>query len=118
MKILIADDEDSWIKVSKRFFSEGGHEVVSADTYAKALELARLHLPDVMLIDGSLPDGDALAFCAAVRSDRRLERSAILVVSGDEVDAESCGAEAAVLKGGPLSDVEAAISAALAKIRG
>jgi CheY-like chemotaxis protein len=113
MIILVADDDDVWVKVVTRFFTGLKYRVVSAYTWSGALALADLHTPDVILIDGSLPDGSASGFCATIRSNPKFTRTALIVVSGDDRAGDCCKADKFVLKGGSLSEVETAINEAL-----
>lgn len=113
MKILIADDDAAWLHMLTRYFGAAGHEVFSASTWKAARALAESALPDLILLDSSLPDGEAGAFCAALRADRRFGGTALLLLSGDETPAGH-GADGSLLKCEPLSALNAAIAAALA----
>ncbi|HAT73203.1 MAG TPA: hypothetical protein DCS63_10345 [Elusimicrobia bacterium] len=113
MTILVVDDDDVWVKVVTRYFTHLKHEVFSSYTWAGALALAELHTPKVIMIDGSLPDGTSAGFCAAIRAKAKFDKTALILVSGDDRHSEACKADKFVLKGGSLSDVEAAIGEAL-----
>jgi DNA-binding response OmpR family regulator len=113
MILLIADDDPVFVKVIFRFFSRLKYEVVSASTYAGALALAEERSPEVILLDGSLPDGNDAGFCVAIRSRRKFDRTALIIVSGDDAAREGCKADRFVLKGGPLSEIETAINETL-----
>ena len=113
MRILIADDDALWVKIACHYFSLRKHEVCSAGTFAGALALAAERLPDCILADGELADGDINAFCAAVRSAAGLEKTVLVCVSGSELSPGACGADACVVKGGGLAALEEAAAAAL-----
>ena len=113
MTILVVDDDDVWVKVVTRYFTQLEYKVFSSYTWAGALALADQHSPKVILIDGSLPDGTSSGFCAAIRADARFDKTALILVSGDNRVAEGCKADKFVLKGGSITEVEAAISEVL-----
>jgi DNA-binding response OmpR family regulator len=112
MKILVADDDALWVKIACHYFSLKKHEVRSAGTFAGALALAAEQRPDCILADGELADGGVGAFCAAIRA-AGLEKTALVCVSGAEQCPAESGADACVVKGGALSELEAVMDAAL-----
>jgi DNA-binding response OmpR family regulator len=110
MKILVVDDDDVWVKVVTRYFTHLKYEVFSSYAWAGALALAEQHVPEVILVDGSLPDGTPSDFCAAIRANAKFKKTALILVSGDDREEQGCKADRFVLKGGSLSEVEAAIN--------
>lgn len=111
MKILIADDDGVWVRVLARFLQGAGHEALAASTWGGARLLADRDLPDAILMDSALPDGDAKDFCAQLRTDRRFDRTALVLLSG--VGGAACeGADSCLLKGEPMASLAAGISAA------
>jgi CheY-like chemotaxis protein len=118
MLTLIADDDIVWVKILSRFLKGLNYEVISAGTCAEALALAEKRVPGVILVDGTLMDGDAARLCAAIRARPGLDRTALVLISGEEHSPEACGADGFVLKGGQLAEIAAAIKEAAAKRRG
>ncbi|MBI5743971.1 MAG: response regulator [Elusimicrobia bacterium] len=104
MKILIADDDAALKKVLCRFFSELNHEALCAATWKEAAGLLEQALPDCVLLDGDLPDGNSADFCARVRGDARFNKMALVVYSGADQEG-ACAADARVLKGTPLAEL-------------
>jgi DNA-binding response OmpR family regulator len=85
--ILILEDEQllRWSLVRRL---EGlGHTVLQAETIGEASEHLRNALPDLVLLDLSLPDGHGLDFLE--RNRGRLQGSTVLVMTavGDSADA-------------------------------
>ena len=68
--MLVVDDDDDVREVTA-FALEliGGYEVLAADGGAAALELARLHRPDLVLLDVMMPGMDGPATFRALRAD-------------------------------------------------
>lgn len=110
MKILIADDDTAWVHLLSSFFGRAGHEVFSAGTFRAALALAGREIPEVMVLDSALPDGEAEWLCRALRADRRFDRTALLLVSGAVPENGCCGADRCLLKGDPLAYLETAVA--------
>ncbi|HBB67604.1 MAG TPA: hypothetical protein DCZ93_09980 [Elusimicrobia bacterium] len=102
-KLLIVDDDPIWLKTAVRFFSFKGYRVYSADSCAAGLKLFVSNVPDCVLLDYNLIDGDAEVFCRKVRSGEKLLRTPVVVVSGEEMREMQaytvCQADAFVLKG-------------------
>lgn len=60
MLLLLADDDDASRRMLASGLAKRGHEVIEARNGAEAVELARLHQPDLMLMDISMPELDGL----------------------------------------------------------
>lgn len=116
MKILIADDDAPWVRMLSRYFSGGGHEVYSCGTWQAAGALALRAMPDAILLDSCLPDGEAVDFCAFLRADARFDGTALVMVSGAGPEAAR-GADGMLTKCEPLAKLDAAIAAALSARR-
>jgi len=68
LRILIVEDDpivrtllETWLKV------DVGHSLISAGNGEQALELARQHLPQLIITDWRMPVMDGIAFCKALR---------------------------------------------------
>lgn len=117
MRILIADDDKVWARVLSLQMSSAGHEALAAGTWGEAGRMAEQALPDAILLDHSLPDGEAEDFCARLRSDARFDGTALLLFSGTGGD--GCEwADRCLLKGEPMETLPAEITAAVEARRG
>jgi CheY-like chemotaxis protein len=69
-RVLVVDDDDDVREVTT-FSLEliGGYEVIDANGGARAIELARSHLPDLVLLDVMMPGMDGPATFRALRAD-------------------------------------------------
>src|SRR6266567_3304832 len=66
--ILIVDDEPPIQRILRRNLTMSGYDVLIADNGVQALELVRLHEPDLILLDLWLPgEMDGMSVCAQVR---------------------------------------------------
>jgi len=75
-----------------------GHTVLEAKDGATALELARSHRPDALVLDVMLPDRSGLGVLAEIRADAALARVKVIILTAraqraDEVAALAAGAD-------------------------
>ncbi|HWQ07751.1 MAG TPA: response regulator transcription factor [Holophaga sp.] len=119
VRILIADDHDI-IRAGLRSILEGmpDHVVVAeADSGRAALEMARLHRPDLVVMDVSMPGMDGIEATAALR--RELPSTRVLALSMHEdreflVRMIKAGASGYLLKIGAAKEIGTAIRDVLA----
>ena len=76
--LLNVDDHEPMLFARSAIFRAEGYNVIEAQSGRAALELARRHLPDVMLLDVHLPDINGLDICREIKADP--ETSSIKVV--------------------------------------
>ena len=85
-KILVADDTRLFRELGSVFLARLG-TILTASTGTEALEIARREQPDAVIADFDMPDmcGDNL--CRAIKADRDLHRTpVILVTSGQSAE--------------------------------
>ncbi len=111
-KILVADDTALFRELGSVFLARLG-TVITASSGSEALEIARREQPEVMIVDFEMPDmcGDNL--CRAVKADRDLHRTpVILVTSGrcaeDHARAVRAQADDVLMK--PLNRIQLGLS--------
>jgi CheY-like chemotaxis protein len=63
---------------------ETGHRVTTADSVAAATAAAMADVPDLLLLDLSLPDGDGLAIVEHLRVASRLPRTVVALTGHDD----------------------------------
>jgi len=80
--VLVVDDDDENRMAMARVLSLAGFEVVPAASGAEALELARAHEPDVVVLDVFLPDSGGLGVAREVRRERSGPPVPVLFVTG------------------------------------
>ena len=79
-KILVADDTELFRELGSIFLARLG-TVLTASTGSEAIEIARRERPEAMIVDFEMPDmcGDNL--CRAVKADRDLHRTPVILVT-------------------------------------
>lgn len=76
--LLNVDDHEAMLFARSAIFRAEGFHVLEAQTGHTALDLARRHRPDVMLLDVHLPDINGVEICRRIKADP--ETSGIKVV--------------------------------------
>lgn len=115
-RILVVDDETSIQRILRRNLSVNGYEVLVAENGKQAIEIARLHQPDLMLLDLSLPgEIDGLGVCARVRQWTQLP---IIILSArteekQKVQALDLGADDYLTKPFSNDELQARVRACL-----
>jgi DNA-binding response OmpR family regulator len=85
MNVLVVEDQDAIRRMIEALMTARGHSVASASTGPKALEMALVSRPDIVLLDINLPGGlDGIEVCQRLRSAP--ETSAALVVMISAMD--------------------------------
>jgi DNA-binding response OmpR family regulator len=110
-KILIAEDERDIRDLIEFTLSYNGYEVVSASNGEEALELIRLEMPDLILLDVRMPRKDGYQVCKELKAASGTNSIPVVFLSakGQEAEVEAgmqLGAEAYILK--PFSPNELA----------
>jgi two-component system chemotaxis response regulator CheY len=65
---LVVDDSGSIRKVAQRILQAEKFRTSEATTRAEAVEQCRREMPDCIIVDWQMPDGDAMAFMGQLRS--------------------------------------------------
>jgi DNA-binding NarL/FixJ family response regulator len=113
VRVLLVEDHPVVIEGLRISLERAGLDVVGAAmTTAAGLELARLHHPQVAILDFNLPDGTGAQLAAQLREAS--PETAVIFVTGDDSDqallaALEAGARGYVLKSQPPSEVADAV---------
>ena len=84
-KILVVDDEPTLVATLKYNLERDGYQVVTAEDGESALDLARSHRPDLVLLDLMLPGLDGFQVCRILRREMQAP-ILMLTAKGDEID--------------------------------
>ena len=81
-KILIADDQEMIRKLVKMTLMAEGFELIGAKNGAEALDLARKHSPDLMILDVMMPgEYNGIDVCRQLRTEPAFKEMVILMLS-------------------------------------
>jgi CheY-like chemotaxis protein len=92
--ILIVDDSQDSANILSRLFDAHGYKTHVAYDWEAALEAAKVHLPDVILLDLAMPELDGVHLARLFREDEQLRDKVLVAVTGyaDEMRRTQCEA--------------------------
>jgi len=102
-KILIVDDEPDFLKILQVKLESQGYEVILANNGLEAIEKARSHLPDLVLLDIIMPKLDGETTLMKIKQDLELKDIPVIMLSGlgfdhNRLTSLGCGAEDYMIK--------------------
>ena len=89
MKILVADDDELFLKMVEDILTGAGHDVVSTSDGLETLEKAHSENPDVIVLDIVLPGLLGTEVCEKIREHSLTAKIPILLVSSRFAEIES-----------------------------
>ena len=97
-KLLIVDDEDGVRALVRMTLDNGVYQIIEASEGLEALDLAKEHLPDLVLLDVMLPDVSGMDVCRKIKDDPDLASTTVVMLTAraqtsDVGDAEEAGAD-------------------------
>src|ERR1700685_2568274 len=107
-RVLIVEDNDLNMKLFHDLLEAHGYDILQTKDGMEALRLARLHRPDLILMDIQLPEVSGLEVTKWIKEDDELRSIPIIAVTafamkGDEEKTGGGGCEAYTAK--PISVV-------------
>ena len=97
-KILIADDEPDILEIIQFNLQEEGYEVTTAKTGNEAIEQAKRHLPDLIILDVMMPGKNGLEVCNLLRTMPAFKKTLIIFLTamsdeGSQIQGLETGAD-------------------------
>ena len=86
-RVLVVEDDEDLARVLAASLEQRGLRVLVAPTAAAATRLSRTFLPDLIVLDIVLPDGDGFAVVEQLRDDGRLSAVPLVVYTARELSA-------------------------------
>ncbi|MGE3481064.1 MAG: EAL domain-containing protein [Gammaproteobacteria bacterium] len=80
--ILVVDDDRSTRFAFRNIIEEEGYNVIEAEDGAKAIELCRYRVPDLILMDAKMPVMDGFSACHQIRQIPESAHTPILIITG------------------------------------
>ena len=84
--VLIVDDDERNAKLARDVLERSGMRTLSAATAAEALQLAREHLPDAVLMDLRLPDLTGKEAARQLAGDDRTAGIPVVALTAQPID--------------------------------
>ena len=80
--ILIADDEEGIVMLLCALCEDWGYRTISAPNGRRAVEQAVLNRPDLIVLDGNMPEMDGFEATRALKTDARTEHIPVVMLTG------------------------------------
>jgi DNA-binding response OmpR family regulator len=80
--ILLVDDDQPLRAVLSLALRRSGYRVIEADSGVAGLQMARQHLPDLILTDIDMPGGDGTSLLREIRRDSELKSRQVVLMTG------------------------------------
>ena len=115
-KIVIAEDDDAIAHMVNMTLGDAGFLCLRANDGEEALNLVRLHAPDLLVLDVMMPRLDGREVARRVKEDVLLSRTPILMLTAltsvdDKVSGIDSGADAYMVKPFDLRELSAQVKA-------
>jgi CheY-like chemotaxis protein len=90
--ILLVDDDQPVREVFGLALRRSGYYVIEADSGVSGIEMARQHLPDLIVSDIFMPAGDGTTLLCDIRRDPELKFTQVVLMTGspDLATSSSC----------------------------
>jgi phosphate regulon transcriptional regulator PhoB len=87
-KVLVVDDEPDALELIDYNLRGAGYQVFTAANGTRAIELAKRHLPDLIILDLMLPEIDGVEVCKILRRNSETQDIPIIMLTAkaDEID--------------------------------
>ena len=102
-RILVVEDQEDNRRILHDLLASAGYEMSEALTGEEGVAMARTHRPDLLLMDGQLPELDGYEATRRIKADPALQSIPIIMVtsyalSGDDIKAYEAGCDGYVTK--------------------
>ncbi|MGD8294470.1 MAG: response regulator, partial [Desulfobacterales bacterium] len=83
-KILLVEEDADICLATTQFLKSVGYHVREVSSAKECMAELRANLPDLLLMDVVLPDGDGCQLCSQIKADPRLQGIFVVLLSGIE----------------------------------
>ncbi|HSZ25349.1 MAG TPA: response regulator, partial [Cytophagaceae bacterium] len=83
-KVLVVDDENDILEMLDYNLTKEGYEVIKANDGLAAIEAAKEHSPQLILLDVMMPKIDGIETCRRIREISKLKDSYIIFLTARE----------------------------------
>lgn len=85
-KLLVVDDTKELLQMVKKYLSQNGFSVVTAENGSDGRLLAQEALPDLVLVDADMPDLDGHTLCRIIKKSEALRHIPVIIMSGSMIE--------------------------------
>lgn len=86
VKILLVDDEQDILEIISYNLKQEGYLVFTAENGKEAIKAAKIHEPDLIIMDVMMPEMDGIEACEAIRKITKLENTVITFLTARAED--------------------------------
>jgi two-component system phosphate regulon response regulator PhoB len=86
--ILVVEDEKDILELVKLNLSQEGYHILCAETGEKALSILKKNIPDLIVLDLTLPSMNGLEMASRLKADPRTRAIPIVMIAGKMCDAD------------------------------
>lgn len=109
-KIMIVDDSEITLELTRQALVGAGHEVVALQSPLGLTAALYRQRPDLLLIDVDMPALSGVKVTQLVKANKRFEETRVILYSSRSpeqlsADVKSCGADGFVQKSGNAADL-------------
>lgn len=102
-RVLVVEDTEDNRNIVRDLLTSVGYEMIEAVTGAEGVEMARAHMPDLILMDMQMPVLDGYEATRQIKADPALRHIPVIAVTsyalaGDEAKTKAAGCDAYVAK--------------------
>jgi two-component system, OmpR family, KDP operon response regulator KdpE len=119
--VMVVEDDKAMQEVLRILFEGSGFRVVVSETARQGENDARLHRPDIVVVDLALPDGDGISVIKSIRAWSPMPIIVLSARTGEShrIAALECGADDYVVKPFSAPELMARVRAVLRRhVRG
>lgn len=80
-KLLIIDDHPETLDIISRVLKQQGFAIIAVDSAVRGLSLAESERPDLILLDGMMPEMDGWEVCRRIRANEEISSTPIIMFS-------------------------------------
>ena len=86
--ILVIDDEPDLLELVEFNLKKDGYEAIVAKNGQSGLDIAKKHLPDLIILDLMMPGLDGLEVCRELRADARTRQIPMIMLTAKSAEAD------------------------------
>jgi two-component system cell cycle response regulator DivK len=87
-RVLVVEDNEKNMKLVRDVLTASGYSTLEATTGGRAMELAREHAPNLVLMDIRLPDIDGVEALGRFRADARTASIPVLALTAQAMEGD------------------------------
>lgn len=80
-KIMVVDDDREFTNLYEAYLTLVGFEAIAETQSSKAMDLARVTIPDLFILDLMMPEPDGFKLCRMLRADPKFKRTPIIIIT-------------------------------------